>query len=479
MTSLRLALPPLAILCLLLSCGDGRIQRREEPEPIPEPACGDAKVDEGEDCDGSDLGGESCTSLGFDLGTLSCNAECKFSTQSCVKLCGDGEIGPGEECDGQMGPLSCGDWGYKSCTSECKVSALHCRSESFVAGAPVNFTSGGRSILTDLAPAGYGDLVTAIPDFFRLKTHRFDTTQGFKEDRTLSRMNDGAMPFDVAAGDLDGDTNVDLAGINLDGSADRYRYAPPGAGNPTEKFVVEPLHALTGMSCPLITFIGSGSFDHTPGEDLATLGCPGSMSISTFDSLFVFSGGATPGKTTVVPLAGMTAATSADDNGDGLVDLIALLHTGEVVFRHAPDFQSGPTMDAQTPGSGIAAADFDGDGDADVVVQSGAAVKVYENTGLGLAERQTFTGAPVWTLVRDLDLDGKPDVAWVENGKVEVRRNLGGFVFTAWSETLPSGVPLSFAAGDMEGDGDPELVISLGNPPATATTTQVLVNQVR
>ena len=37
----------------------------------------------GEDCDQTDLGGESCTGLGFDDGTLSCTAECTFDTSMC------------------------------------------------------------------------------------------------------------------------------------------------------------------------------------------------------------------------------------------------------------------------------------------------------------------------------------------------------------------------------------------------------------
>ena len=38
---------------------------------------------EGADCDGSDLGGESCETLGYDGGTLSCSDKCEYSTTQC------------------------------------------------------------------------------------------------------------------------------------------------------------------------------------------------------------------------------------------------------------------------------------------------------------------------------------------------------------------------------------------------------------
>lgn len=48
------------------------------------PACGDGAIDvPGEQCDGDDLGGASCTSLGFAGGVLACDGSCAFDTASC------------------------------------------------------------------------------------------------------------------------------------------------------------------------------------------------------------------------------------------------------------------------------------------------------------------------------------------------------------------------------------------------------------
>ncbi len=67
--------------------------------------CGDGAVSGSEECDGNaNLNGQSCQSLGFEKGTLLCNAQCKFDNTYCAK-CGDGIIAKDvtgvllEQCD--------------------------------------------------------------------------------------------------------------------------------------------------------------------------------------------------------------------------------------------------------------------------------------------------------------------------------------------------------------------------------------------
>ncbi len=48
--------------------------------------CGDGLIQSGEQCDGSNLGGATCESLGFDSGTVQCSSACTFITASCVLL---------------------------------------------------------------------------------------------------------------------------------------------------------------------------------------------------------------------------------------------------------------------------------------------------------------------------------------------------------------------------------------------------------
>ena len=64
--------------------------------------CGNNVAEGTELCDGTDLGGESCATQGFDTGTLFCNFDCDgFDTSSCRTFeCGNNicELSAGEDC---------------------------------------------------------------------------------------------------------------------------------------------------------------------------------------------------------------------------------------------------------------------------------------------------------------------------------------------------------------------------------------------
>lgn len=45
--------------------------------------CGDGLIEGGEDCEGTDLNGQSCPTLGYLKGTLSCDIACSFDTTDC------------------------------------------------------------------------------------------------------------------------------------------------------------------------------------------------------------------------------------------------------------------------------------------------------------------------------------------------------------------------------------------------------------
>jgi hypothetical protein len=46
--------------------------------------CGNGNIDSGEECDGSNLGGQTCASRGYAGGTLACNSNCAFNASQCV-----------------------------------------------------------------------------------------------------------------------------------------------------------------------------------------------------------------------------------------------------------------------------------------------------------------------------------------------------------------------------------------------------------
>jgi hypothetical protein len=111
-------------------------------EPDPEPDCGDGAIDGEEECDGDDLGVESCATLGFDAGELACSATCTFDDSGCelsMGRCGDGAIDAGEACDGtNLDGASCDSLGFAegalACTAECTFDTTDCSGGSVNCG---------------------------------------------------------------------------------------------------------------------------------------------------------------------------------------------------------------------------------------------------------------------------------------------------------------------------------------------------------
>lgn len=104
----------------------------------PPPGCGDGVLDADEACDGGDLGGAACASLGLGDGSVTCRANCSIDTSACsgdgggdTDADGDGLLGSeeqslgtdpnladtdgdgfddGEEVAAQVDPLNYGSW---------------------------------------------------------------------------------------------------------------------------------------------------------------------------------------------------------------------------------------------------------------------------------------------------------------------------------------------------------------------------------
>ncbi|HJQ85070.1 MAG TPA: hypothetical protein VKA21_13385, partial [Candidatus Binatia bacterium] len=106
-------------------------------------------VQAGEDCDGADLDGQTCASLGFGKGKLACASDCRFDTTQCTEdVCGDGRVGPTEACDPggidgappAFGETTCESLGHPgggtlACTADCAtvVTRPHCAANVAVA----------------------------------------------------------------------------------------------------------------------------------------------------------------------------------------------------------------------------------------------------------------------------------------------------------------------------------------------------------
>lgn len=96
--------------------------------------CGNDIKETGENCDGSDLAGATCESLGFSGGTLKCSDNCTYNAADCTApTCGDGEINGLEVCEsGNLGGQDCTTIGQGfvggtlQCNSNCQFDTSNC-----------------------------------------------------------------------------------------------------------------------------------------------------------------------------------------------------------------------------------------------------------------------------------------------------------------------------------------------------------------
>ncbi len=87
--------------------------------------CGNSVIDAGEDCDGNELGGETCISQGYSSGILACNPDCTFDFSRCY-TCGNNIAEGTEICDGtDLRGESCISQGYAGgvlgCLGDCSA----------------------------------------------------------------------------------------------------------------------------------------------------------------------------------------------------------------------------------------------------------------------------------------------------------------------------------------------------------------------
>jgi hypothetical protein len=96
--------------------------------------CGNGIVEAGELCDGADLGGADCVAQGFDGGTLGCSPSCQLYNLSACTACGDNDQDPGEACDtNDFGDETCTTQGFQAgtldCADDCTIVTTGCNND--------------------------------------------------------------------------------------------------------------------------------------------------------------------------------------------------------------------------------------------------------------------------------------------------------------------------------------------------------------
>jgi hypothetical protein len=181
------------------------------------------------------------------------------------------------------------------------------------------------------------------------------------------------------------------------------------------------------------------------------------------------------------------ALCTGDFNGDNRPDIVVATGGAFAAFEiflnvtgwtFAPGVSIPTSIVAEAQSRAIAAGDLSGDGKLDLVVTNtwtDTAPPYYWHAYLMFAKGNgdgTFQGTidyaagpnPDSVIIFDINNDGKNDVA-VANGSMITRRlNLGGGVLGDYLDmTGGTNGPFSLAAGDIDKDGDLDIVAATGN----------------
>jgi RHS repeat-associated protein len=160
-----------------------------------------------------------------------------------------------------------------------------------------------------------------------------------------------------------------------------------------------------------------------------------------------------------------------DLDGDDDLDVLVATTTGLRLLRNFGDGSFGVAESSNSVAAGqLALGDVDGDGDLDVasVPSSGSQVRVWINDGAGgfIAGnvQSVVSGAAAGMSLADLDNDGNLDLVVgrrASNSRIQIFRGSGSGTFSllASHSVSPSDI-MAVAVGDLDADGDQDLIIS-------------------
>jgi methionine-rich copper-binding protein CopC len=305
----------------------------------------------------------------------------------------------------------------------------------------------------------------------------------------------GSNPRDLALGDVDGDGDLDLVTANYEYSAS-IGTVSVRLNNGAGVFAAPT----TGGSVPVSGPANSVLLTDLDGDgdlDIAVVNNNGNGNTGTINVRFnngagIFTAPATGG---TIPVGSSPyRIASGDVDGDGDLDLLTAnsfsgdislrLNNGAGVFTvpaSGGTISVGPLYSPQD----IKVGDVDGDGDLDLVTGSYGASSVLFNNGAGLFTLSSNPVVPLDNITDSIalgDVDGDGDLDLVATiytyNTVNVRYNNGKGLFTvpgvvAVGTVSVGSVPRSVVLGDVDGDGDLDILTANEND----NTVSVRLNQ--
>jgi gliding motility-associated-like protein len=307
----------------------------------------------------------------------------------------------------------------------------------------------------------------------------------------------GTAPRSLAIGDIDGDGKPDLVVTNTTTNNVSVLMNTTTTGSITAASFAAAVNFATGAG-PRGLAIGDLDGDGKPDLAIANFGAStvsvlrntstaGSIAASSFATAVDITCGLHP---YIVSLG--------DIDGDGKTDMVAANQGASTISVLRNTATSGAittgsfaaTVDIATPSTptGVAIGDLDGDGKPDVVTtnQGNASVSVFRNTSTSgtitsssFASRVTYTvgATPYNCVIQDIDGDGIPDIAAVNNGanNISVLRNIPTPVTQATGVTFSATTATSTTVAWTNGSGVSRAVFistaSTGSPAPVNLTT--------
>lgn len=293
---------------------------------------------------------------------------------------------------------------------------------------PGSFPSKSDSIPLNASYGPYGLTVSDFDGDGKSDVAVIDTANGFslyKNSSTRRKISfvsvikyrSSASPFNIVAGDLDGDGRTDLAVTNY----------------VANNFSVFKNISVNGT----ISFTTIGSYQSS--------GNPTEIFISDFNA---------DGKPDIITQNLRTIIIFKNTSSNGNMSFAISTEYPAIAFNDGLN--------------GFAVNDIDGDGKPDIAVSGNNRIYILRNTSTGglisFAPRtEMFTNNTDISFLSDMNGDGKPDLALLNSTNISILKN------TATSGTISFASPVDFIRGsagaatvlsDIDGDGRPDIVMS-------------------
>ncbi|MBI1407812.1 MAG: hypothetical protein GC145_16990 [Caulobacter sp.] len=311
----------------------------------------------------------------------------------------------------------------------------------------------------------------------------------------------------VLVGDFDGDGDIDIL-YQTGGNGTAFQYARSN-GDGAYTILSQAASPFSGVTLPDHNGVNyfAGDFDGDGDIDVYVSANAGT------GSYFRNDGGTFTSQATAsfpAPTFSGRVITGDFDN-DGDADILYQTGGNGTSFQYAQSNGDGTftlLSQASSPfsavtlpdhnGSNYFVGDFDGDGDEDVFVSANAATGSYFRNDGGGFSSQSAASFPVPTfsarvITGDFDSDGDVDMLYQTGGNgtaFQYAQSNGDGTFTILSQaaspfaglTLPDHNGSNYFVGDVDGDGDDDLVVSAnsgtgstflanGKPPELASST--------